>query len=342
MSTLIRATALWGYRELVHELGGDANDFLSRFGIPRRADTEEGAFISYDAFVRMLDASAVELRCPEFGLRLSRWHGLDVLGPIAVMARNAHTVLDAADVIARYLYVHSAALKLTRAPWSTAARIAFTYEVSDPPLPVTIQGYELSMGVVARIIAVLGGPEAVLSSVAFLHDQQGDDAVYRDVLKCPIRFGQTWCGFELSAELAATTIEGADAATRRIARKYLDSRYLPPTAALSERVADLAGNLLPTGQCSVDEIAGQLAMHPRTLQRQLAAEGTSCQQVIERERRAHAGRYLAEPDLELSQIAGLLGYTEQSALNRSCRRWFGMTPRQYRTDLGRRRLRSHA
>ena len=34
----------------------------------------------------------------------------------------------------------------------------------------------------------------------------------------------------------------------------------------------------------------------------------------------------------VSQIAGLLGYTEQSTLNRSCRRWFGMTPRQYRAS----------
>ena len=97
---------------------------------------------------------------------------------------------------------------------------------------------------------------------------------------------------------------------------------------------------MPTGQCSVDAIASELALHPRTMQRRLALEGTSCQQVIERERRAHADRYLAEPDLELGQVAALLGYTEQSALNRSCRRWFGMTPRQYRAGLGGRRLRN--
>jgi AraC-like DNA-binding protein len=102
---------------------------------------------------------------------------------------------------------------------------------------------------------------------------------------------------------------------------------------LSERVAELARRLLPTGQCSADFIADQLAMHPRTLQRRLATEGVRCQDVIERERRDQAARYLAEPGLYLSQIAVLLGYSEQSALNRSCRRWFGMTPRQYRAGL---------
>ncbi|MEU0499048.1 AraC family transcriptional regulator ligand-binding domain-containing protein [Mycobacterium sp. NPDC006124] len=339
MGSLIRATALWGYRELVHQLGGDANQFLSRFGIPRGADAEEGAFIGFDAYIHMLAASADELQCPDFGLRLSKWRGLDVLGPITVIARNARTVLDGADAIAHYLYVHSPALRLARAPWSTEAGVAFTLEATECRLPELAQGYEVGMAVAVRIIETLGGPGAVPAAVSFLHEQMGSDAAYREALGCPVRFGQTRCGLELSAELAATKIEGADAATRRIARKYLDSRYLPPTAPLSQRVADLAGNLLPTGQCNVDVIAGELAMHPRTLQRRLAEEGTSCQEVIDRERRANAGRYLAEPDLALGQVAGLLGYTEQSALNRSCRRWFAMTPRQYRMQLGSRRLR---
>jgi AraC-like DNA-binding protein len=70
-------------------------------------------------------------------------------------------------------------------------------------------------------------------------------------------------------------------------------------------VAELTRRLLPTGQCSVDAIANQLAMHPRTLQRRLAAEGVRRQDLIERERRAQAARYLAEPGSHLSQIAGL-------------------------------------
>jgi hypothetical protein len=62
------------------------------------------------------------------------------------------------------------------------------------------------------------------------------------------------------------------------------------------------------------------------------AEGVRCHDIIDGERRAHAVRYLAVPGLHLQQIAGLLGYSEQSALNRSCRRWFGQTPRQYRAS----------
>jgi AraC-like DNA-binding protein len=331
MGSLIRSSVLWGYDDLVSELGGDPEHFLSRFGIPPSVENQEDAFISFDAYVRMLEASAEDLRCPDFGLRLSRWQGLDILGPIAVIARNAQTLLGGLEAIACYLYVHSPALRLTPAPPSAETGLRFIYELPEPGLMV--QGYELSMGIVVRIIRLLGGPDARPSAISFTHEQQGSHDAYTEALGCPVAFRQSWCGFELSPRLADRRIESADPETRRIAAKYLESQYLPRTASLSERVAELTRRLLPTGQCSVDAIADQLAIHPRSLQRRLVTESVRCQDVIDRERRALAARYLAEPGLHLSQIAGLLGYTEQSALNRSCRRWFGKTPRQYRAGL---------
>jgi AraC-like DNA-binding protein len=333
MGSLIRATNLWGYTDLVRELSADPQPFLTRFDIPPGVEYQEDAFVPLDAFTRMLDSTAAELDCPDFGLRLSRWQGLDVLGPIAVIVRNAQTVLDGLDAIARYFYVHSPALSLTVEPHSVDAAVRFTYEVTERGLPYPLQGYELSMANGARIIRLLGGPEACPRAISFMHDQLGADNAYGDALGCPVRFGQTWCGLELPKRLADRPIDRADPQTRRIATKYLESHYLPSTATLSERVADLAHRLLPTGKCSAEVIADQLAMHPRMLQRRLASEGVRCQDIIERERRDQAARYLADARLHLSQIAGLLGYSEQSALNRSCRRWFGKTPRQYRADL---------
>ncbi|OBG16629.1 AraC family transcriptional regulator [Mycolicibacterium celeriflavum] len=333
MGSLLRATTLWGYGELVTELGADPEHFRRRFGIPPGIENQDDAFISFHAYVHLLQTSAEDLGCPDFGLRLSRWQGLDILGPIAVIARNAQTVLGGLEMIGRYLYVHSPALTLTLAPRAAQRCLRFTYEVTEPSLADVDQGYEISMAIAGRILRMLGGPEARPSVVSFPHHQLGSDAAYREALGCPVRFGQTWCGFEISESLAGRRIESADPETRRIAAKYLEANYLPPNASLSERVGELTRRLLPTGQCSVDAIANQLALHPRSLQRRLETEGIRCQDLIEQERRALAARYLAEPGLHLAQIAGLLGYAEQSTLNRSCRRWFGKTPRQYRADL---------
>ncbi|TPG34657.1 AraC family transcriptional regulator [Mycolicibacterium hodleri] len=332
MGNLIRASALQGYGHLVRELGGEPDWFLERYGIPVDSEVHEDGFVPFRAYVHLLEASADELGCPDFGLRMAQWQGLDIFGPLAVIARNARTVLDGLQAIARFLYVHSPALTLRLLPPTAKGTIKFAFELTEPGLPEVIQAYEISMAVAARIVHLLGGPEARPRTVWFMHPQRGPDASYQQAFGCRVRFGRSSCGFELRRALADRRIESADPEASRLAAKYLERNYLPPTAPLSHRVAQLAHQLLPTGQCSVDAIAGELAMHPRSLQRQLAAEGTRCQDVIDSERRAAAEKYLAKPGLELSQVTGLLGYTEQSALNRSCRRWFDKTPRQVRAE----------
>jgi AraC-like DNA-binding protein len=330
MGNLIRASSLRGYRDVVREFGGDPDPFLARYGIPADIGIEEDAFVPFNAYVHLLEASADELDCPDFGSRMAQWQGLDIFGPIAVIARNAQTVLDGLQAVARFLYVHSPALTLKLLPPTEKGTVKFAFELTEPGLPEVIQAYEVSMAVAARIVHLLGGPEARPRSVWFMHAQQGPDESYREAFGCRVRFGRPSCGFELSRRLADRRIESADPEASRLAAKYLERKYLPPSAPLNHRVAQLAQRLLPTGHCSVDAIASELALHPRTLQRQLAAEGTRCQDVIDGERRVAAAKYLTRPGLELSQIAGMLGYTEQSALNRSCRRWFGKTPGQLR------------
>ncbi|MNF17228.1 HTH-type transcriptional regulator VirS [compost metagenome] len=40
-------------------------------------------------------------------------------------------------------------------------------------------------------------------------------------------------------------------------------------------------------------------------------------------------RYLKESDLTLIQIAGILGYSDQSAFTRAFQRWYGVSPREW-------------
>lgn len=326
MSNLIRATAMSGYQDLVRELGADPAPFFARFHVQGGVENEEDVFVAFDPFVRMLQATADELNCPDFGLRLAGWQGLDILGPIAVIARNSQSVKDGFDAIARFLFVHSPALTLSKAAPTAHANLRFRYEI-DAPLDIDVrQAYELSMANGVRILRLLGGPDAHPTVMSFMHDQMGKDEGYRHTLDCPIRFGQTWCGLELTSSLANQPIDSADPATRRIAAKYLEAQHVPRTADLSDRVTELARRLLPTGHCTADAIADHFALHPRALQRRLADEGVRCQDLIERERRNLAAKYLADPRLHLGQVSRLLGYTgTRSAFTPTCSRMKGST-----------------
>ncbi|QIG52376.1 helix-turn-helix transcriptional regulator [Nordella sp. HKS 07] len=71
----------------------------------------------------------------------------------------------------------------------------------------------------------------------------------------------------------------------------------------------------------------------RTLVRRLAELGASFAQIVDRLRHDLALKYLSERDLSLTEIAFLLGYSNQSAFSSACRRWTGKTPREIRAQF---------
>ena len=99
---------------------------------------------------------------------------------------------------------------------------------------------------------------------------------------------------------------------------------------LPERVAPLIRNLLAQGTASLDVIAQRLAMSPRTLQRSLNAEGTSFLKLLDETRRSLAEQYLRESQLQVNQLAELLGYAQVTSFTTAFGRWFGCSPTKWR------------
>nr|WP_277424802.1 helix-turn-helix domain-containing protein [Pseudomonas chlororaphis] len=64
----------------------------------------------------------------------------------------------------------------------------------------------------------------------------------------------------------------------------------------------------------------------------MQAEGTHFEAIKESVRQELALQYLRETSVPLSQIADNLGYPEQPAFTRSCKRWFGQTPSSFRRE----------
>ncbi|MFG6196247.1 helix-turn-helix domain-containing protein [Nonomuraea sp. JJY05] len=80
------------------------------------------------------------------------------------------------------------------------------------------------------------------------------------------------------------------------------------------------------GPPGLDQVAGQLAMSPRTLQRRLRDEGTSWREELERLRRRRVDRLLRETTLSVESIAARVGFTDSRALRRAIHRWYGHGP----------------
>ena len=100
------------------------------------------------------------------------------------------------------------------------------------------------------------------------------------------------------------------------------ARAEPPTFAA--KVQGLLATLLPKGPPHRDDVAAQLMMSERTLQRRLAEEGTSFTTLVDDTRRELAHQSLSAGELSLKMVSFQLGFAEPSAFYRACKRRFGM------------------
>jgi AraC-like DNA-binding protein len=99
---------------------------------------------------------------------------------------------------------------------------------------------------------------------------------------------------------------------------------------LSSQVKALVQTRLPNKQTTMQDIARELNTSTRTLQRQLASEGTRFQQIFYAARHELAQQYLRTSALDLNEIAYLLGYKDAHSFHRAFHHWEGTPPGQWR------------
>lgn len=83
----------------------------------------------------------------------------------------------------------------------------------------------------------------------------------------------------------------------------------------------------------LEDVAADMSLTPRALQYRLEQEDTGFEAILSTVRVAETVHYLRDSDLSLSEIAGLLGFSEASAFTRAVRHRFQMTPRDLRREL---------
>ncbi len=87
---------------------------------------------------------------------------------------------------------------------------------------------------------------------------------------------------------------------------------------------------LPGGALTIDSLALELSVSRRTLQRRLSALQSSFKTMLQDVREEQSRRYLDDPRLAVTEIALLLGYSDQASFSNAFKSWCGCAPTEYR------------
>jgi AraC-like DNA-binding protein len=328
MTAMVRAAGRKGHAALMASLGVDPLPLLKRHGLPPEAADREDDLLPLRALVNLLEESAAATGCPDFGLRLAASQGIQVLGPLAAAIQHSATAGEALKTAARYLFVQSPALSLTVIEPSSlvADAVELRVAITLPNLSSSRQVMDQCLGDLHRIILFLVRRHYGLRAVTLPHLALADLSVYTRFFGAPVYPEQEHGGLHVTPATLSTSVAEANTSLREIALSYLNQHYADPGLTMTARVQRALRATLGSTRGSKAAIADLLFLHPRTLQRKLALEGAKFEDIRDEVRQQTALRLLRETRMPLTQVAGVLGLSEQSVLTRSCLRWFGQTP----------------
>ena len=335
--SLVRSAGLQQFRQCVESLGGDADIYAQRAGLAVEAlDTDE-LLVEDTAIAAVLEIAAADLACPDLGLRVGEAQDFRMLGPLSVAVQNSSSVGDALECTSRYMFVHARDLSVSMVddPDGTRGVVGLRYSFGPGVRPLP-QATDMTTMFLHRVVTFLAGGDYGLRSVDLPHQPVAPRARYESGFGARVRFGRDGVLLRMPSSLLSRRLVGVDDTLRQLALAFLSRQPRTPGPAVAGKVRAILDQSLGTGPVELADVAHVLAVHPRTLQRQLAAEGKSFASILDGVRRARARVYLTTTDMPLSQVANLIAVSEQAVLTRCARRWWGRTPSAVRREARRR------
>lgn len=185
----------------------------------------------------------------------------------------------------------------------------------------------------------LVGRQLPLSHLRFAHvpAEAETAAWYSQLLGVPVEFGAAVTEARFPASLLDLPLANADAsmfpalseaAEARLSARLRETQEPALVQALRQ---DIAAQLMQ-GRATLALLAESRQLSARSLQRRLAESGHSFSQLLDEVRQELARRYLRQPELSLTDVAFLLGFSEQSSFNHAFKLWFGASPAAWRAQ----------
>ncbi len=333
---LILSELLIPFIRVMEAHGLDSSVALQKIDIDPLILKEKNSRISADKFTKVLDYCIHEIGSNDVSIRVAKqFHAgmFDVLG-YAMMSSN--TLQDALGRIAQYKRVVSNTSQLSVIESDSSLVFdmdIFTYEDNGRQV-LSRELTETFLVVIVQFSRNLIGQLLVPKKVVFSYPKPHYDTQYlTDFFQCDLEYDKPTNQIIFDLKQANIQLLGSNPLITQTHEKLLDE-FLKRINKddLSHVVITKICDVLPLGAPSQTDVAQQLNMSLRNLQRKLHDQGTSFKEILENTRKKLTLNYIAQKDLSLSEISYLVGFSSTSNFNRAFKRWTGKTPGEYRSQ----------
>lgn len=281
--------------------------------------------IPFTEFTAMLNRIQREMDEPNLAIELGRHISAAHFGVLGYLILACPNMGEAVLLLNRYARLLDDRYTMTTTQVDDA--IVLGWDIAAEP---DVLFFEMGLAAMVQFMRNLTGSNAPLLEVHLTSKRVEHVAAIEAFYACLVRFEQPEMQLKFPISLLATPIKQADQVLLNLLSAQADQALaaLPQGREWEQKVRQEIVRLCHEDTPTLDNVASALFLTPRTLQRHLANEGLRFQPLLDETRRHLAEQYLNDNRLQLTDIADLLGYSDQSALTRAFKRWTGSTPKK--------------
>jgi AraC-like DNA-binding protein len=293
---------------------------LQSFSLSRR--------MSFAQWWTLLDKMQARFPARSIGLALGQSVRSKHLGVLGYLTLASDTLAEALTAFQRYQRLLHDGDKANICIQDNVMVMSWTSDFG-PSTPLSDE--VLLVGLLSFIRQITAKPDLAPLQVDLTYAAPVFSEEYRQVFNAPVVFSQAATAIHFPLSYLSLPVSNSDAGLRHILERQAQAALavLPDNEGFSQLLRGVLLRALQSGRARSADVAATLNMSERTLFRRLSEQGLSFKRVLSELRVQLAREYLADARLSQSEIALLLGYSEQSAFHRAFKREVGLTPRQY-------------
>ncbi|GLQ30143.1 AraC family transcriptional regulator [Litoribrevibacter albus] len=286
--------------------------------------------LSMDQTVQLWGACIEHSNNPFFGLHFGEQVRPGTFHIVGYTLMNSATLGSALDKLNQYQRLISDGGIFQKLP--TKKGTWLIYHQKPDSLPFYYHQIDAVFAALIAFARWTTGEEIMPIEVSFQRPQTNDESEYLRLFGAAPNYGQTFDGILISDDALSLPLLEADEELCTMHEEHAKQRLgeLGQVRNIRHKVAQLIEHRLSSSHVTRPHIAQCLNMSEKSLQRRLAEEDTCFQTVLDNVRERLARHYLEETKLPLSEIAELLGFTDNSAFYKAFKRWTNLNPGAYR------------
>jgi AraC-like DNA-binding protein len=327
----VLSAAASGLDGFIVEHGGDLDRIFGHAGIDPEQLLHPTLSLPLPNYCRVLEEAARQTHCDNFGLRYGQQFQPQALGLLGYIGLCSATLEQALINFAEAFPFHQHSTLIQLVDQGECYR--FNYQVRHGAINQRRQDAELTMGMATNLVRNVLGQDWAPREVTFEHAKPQDWQEHRERFGTDVHFARD-CNSLLipKRDVIAQAMPGSDPMLLMLIKdaiRQLGESGNEPNLLDQARQAILA--ILPLGEPSLEHVAQALELPEWALQRKLRDQGLSFTQLLDQIRQTSAMAHLQQQNISITQLASLLGYSETSAFSRAFKRWFGLSPKQWRS-----------